>query len=83
MSLNGKSPYFILQVATLALLSALFLPASAARAQSVDLGAAALMIQQPTGQGEPTRLGRDQSNSEVEQSKRKVEQLQSMSFRCP
>jgi len=74
MSLNSKTSYLILQVA----LVALFLPASSARAQSVTLGEAALMIQQPTRQGESTGRGRDQSNSEVEQLKKKVEQLQSL-----
>ena len=74
MSLNSKTSYFILQVA----LVALFLPASSARAQSVTLGVAALMIQQPARQGDSTGRERDQSNSEVEQLKKKVEQLQSV-----
>src|SRR6185369_286256 len=75
MSLNGKSSHFILHVAALALLLALFLPASSARAQAVAPGMAAPVIQHPTSQNEP---GRDENNSEVEQLKKKVEQLQSV-----
>lgn len=71
MNLNGKTSYFILQVA----LVALFLPASSARAQAVTPGVAALMLQQPTRQNEQRR---DHDNSDVEQLKKKVEQLQSV-----
>src|SRR6185369_16428188 len=74
MSLNGKTPYFTLQVA----LVALFLPVSSARAQTVAPGAAPLLAQQPAKQGDAPARGSDQSDSDVEQLKKKVEQLQSV-----
>lgn len=74
MSLNGKTSFLILQIVFVAL----FLPASSARAQAVAPGVAALMIQQPGRQGDPSVRGRDQNSSEVEQLKKKVEQLQSV-----
>lgn len=74
MSLNGKTFYFTLQVA----LVALFLQVYSARAQAVAPGAAALLVQQPAKQGYAPARESDQNNSEVEQLKKKVEQLQSV-----
>src|SRR5258706_597354 len=74
MNLNGKTSYFILQVAFVAL----FLPAPSARAQAITPGVAALMVQQPARQGDSPARGPDQNTSEVEQLKKKVEQLQSV-----
>lgn len=70
MSLNRKPSYFFLPVA----LIALFLTASAARAQSIASGAASLLIRQASKKGEPKGEG----NPEVEQLKQRVEQLQSL-----
>lgn len=69
MSLNRKTSHFISPVA----LIALFLTASAARAQSIASGAASLLIQQASKKEQ-----KGETNPEVEQLKQRVEQLQSL-----